>query len=495
MRLLSTSSQMRQLDEHVIRKLGLPGIALMELAAKGVADAVRQHHAEQARRGVVVVCGPGNNGGDGWAVARWLAQWGYPVVIWSPAPPKPGTDAAVMREVALRQGLREVSGLGLAGLVVDALFGTGLTYGRELAEPFAGAVDAIAASDAAVVSVDVPSGLDADNGRICGRAVTADRTVTFGREKLGFFLAQGPDRVGEIQVVDIGLGAAQLDLKTSVAAEMPEASDLAPRWPRRSPSDHKGTLGHLLVIAGSTSMTGAAILACRGALGTGIGKLTLLATRPMMSRLAALPPEVMVLDGGPGDVIERLPSEDELSPFDAVAVGPGLGGGRPLPAALGEALSRAWVSDARPWVADADALPYTRISPAPRVLTPHPGEAARLLGDSTDNVGLDRMAAARRLAPRGVALLKGRYTVIAAEGLVPSINPTGSSALATGGSGDVLTGVIGALLARGVAPRDAARLGAFVHGRAGERLSSRRVDGWGASDIAAEIAPAIAELA
>lgn len=487
MRFASTAVQMRELDRRVIEGLGLPGVALMELAARGVADVVRAHHATDATRGVTIVCGPGNNGGDGWAVARWLRAHGVAVSVWSVGEPRSGTDAAIMRNVARAMGIREVQGVDGAGLVIDAVFGTGLV--RDVEEPYAGAIAKIDRCGAPVVAIDVPSGLESDTGRVLGRCATAVRTVTFGRPKLGMYLGEGPDLCGEIHVVDIGLEAGTPS-DVQAAAEIPDWSDLAPRWPVRRASDHKNSVGHLLVVAGSAAMTGAAILVCRGALAAGIGLVTLVATRSMRARLAGAPPEVMLLDGGEGETLMSLP---DLARYDAVAVGPGLGGGHPLPLGLRDALAEQWATDSRPWIADADALPITGPSSAPRVLTPHPGEAARLLGGTAAYVQADRLGSAQRLATRGTVLLKGRFTVIAAEGWRPSLNPTGSPALATGGTGDVLTGVIGALLARGVPPRDAARLAAFVHGRAGERLSAQRADGWTASDVASEISAAAAE--
>lgn len=489
MRYACTAAQMRERDRRVIGGLGLPGIALMELAVKGVVDVVSAHHAREGQRGVVVVAGPGNNGGDGWAVARWLVARGWPVSVWSVAEPRAGTDAAIMRAVARAMGIREVGSVAGAGLVIDAVFGTGLV--RDVEEPYASAITAMNDAGVPVVAIDLPSGLSSDSGAVMGCSVSAVRTVTFDRPKLGMFLGEGPERCGGVHVVDIGLEAAT-PADEEVSAEIPEWADLAPRWPVRRPSDHKGSTGHLLVVAGSAAMTGAAILVCRGALATGIGLVTLVATRSMRPRLAGAPPEVMLLDGGEGDTVESLP---DLSRYDAIAVGPGLGGGHPLAPALHAALAEHWKTDPRPWIADADALVCTGPSDQPRVLTPHPGEAARLLGGDVASVQADRPGSARRLVERGTVLLKGRFTVVAAEGALPSLNPTGSSALATGGTGDVLTGVIGALLARGVAPRDAARIGAWIHGRAGERLSARRSDGWTASDVAAEIAAAAAEPA
>jgi NAD(P)H-hydrate epimerase len=237
-------------------------------------------------------------------------------------------------------------------------------------------------------------------------------------------------------------------------------------------------------------MAGAAVLVCRGALAAGAGLVTLLAPRGARPRLGSLPAEVMVQDGGPGDRLDRLPAD--LRAYDAIAAGPGLGQRDPLPERLSSELSALWEGERRPVVFDADALPWTGPSRGKeRVLTPHAGEAGRLLGIDASTVEADRAGWARHLAARGTVLLKGRFSLVAAEGFRLSINLTGGPVLATGGTGDVLTGVIGALLARGLTARNAARLGAYVHGRAADRLALRRGEGWRASDVAEEIPAAV----
>ncbi len=483
---LSTAPQVREMDRRVIRDLGLPGVALMELAADAVVRAVLAHHATDARRGVGVVCGPGNNGGDGYAVARRLAALGIPVSLVPFGAPSPGTDAAVMASVAAAAGI-PARDPGRPGLWIDALFGTGLS--RELSDAARALVERMN-DGSPVVAVDLPSGLCSDTGRAWGGVVRATRTVTFARHKLGSWLGVGPDASGVIDVADLGLGAATRADELA-AAFVVEPSDL--RWPVRSRADHKTRAGHLLVVAGSAAMAGAAVLCCLGALAAGAGLVTLAVPDGARSRLGALPPEVMVRSTGPGDLTLGLPAHP---PASALAAGPGLAGGGALPPALLEDLAAAWSRSPLPAVFDADALPAAGDpGPAPRVLTPHPGEAARLLGSSVAAVEADRLGSAARLSARGVALLKGPHTVVAAGGAPPTLNPTGNPALATGGSGDVLTGVIGALLARGVAAPEAARLAAWVHGRAADRLAARRRQGWVASDVASELPAAIEELA
>jgi NAD(P)H-hydrate epimerase len=301
------------------------------------------------------------------------------------------------------------------------------------------------------------------------------------------WLRDGPERCGEVEVVDLGYDAVP-DAGALATAEVPDAADLT--WPRRRRADHKRKSGHLLVVAGSAAMAGAAVLVCRGALAAGAGLVTLCAPRGARSRLGSLVPEVMVLDGGPGDRLEGLPSD--LRAFDAIAAGPGVGAREALPERLASDLATLWAGDRRPAVFDADALLCTGPSRmAERVLTPHAGEAGRLLGIDASTVEADRVGWARHLAARGTVLLKGPFSLVAAEGTRLSINPTGGPVLASGGTGDVLTGIIGALLARGLAARDAARVGAFVHGVAADRLAGRRKEGWRASDVAREIPAAV----
>jgi len=470
----------------MIAELGLPGAALMEVAARGVAGSIHRRYEAARKKGVVVVCGGGNNGGDGWAVARWLHGWGWPVGVIEAGTPADGTDAALHRGVALRAGVTQLPEWKSAGLVVDAVFGTGLS--RAIEGRAAELLRRVGAQRAPIVAVDLPSGLDADTGvaqDLCPRAAL---TVTMGRAKLGMWLRDGPERCGEVEVVDLGYDAVP-ESGSLAGAEIPDAPDLA--WPRRKRTDHKRKSGHLLVVAGSAAMAGAAVLACRGALAAGAGLVTLCAPRGARGRFASLPPEVMMLEGGAGDRLEGLPTD--LRAFDAIAAGPGLGAREALPERLASALTAVWRSDRRAVVFDADALPCTGPSRnAQRILTPHAGEAGRLLGIDASTVEADRVGWARHLTPRGTVVLKGPFSLVATEGHRVSINPTGGPVLASGGTGDVLTGIVGALLARGVPARDAARLATFVHGVAADRLALRRKDGWRASDVAKEIPAAVA---
>jgi hydroxyethylthiazole kinase-like uncharacterized protein yjeF len=488
MRPVCGADEVRELDRRAIEVLGIPGAALMETAGHAVAEAARRRFGREAAAGVAVVCGPGNNGGDGYVAARWLRGWGVPVHTWSLAPKSSG-DAAVHRRAALAAGVPEQDGLGRCGLIIDAMFGTGLQ--RPLVGLYEEAVVRMDAHPAPVLAVDLPSGIHSDTGAELGASAAAALTLALGRHKRGLLCGAGAARAGEVEVVDLGFDAVSREAK----AELPEAADLAPLWPVRAPDAHKRGSGHLLVIAGSAPMAGAAVLCCRGALAAGVGLVTLVVPRGALVRLGGLPPEVMVQVAGAGDLVElgRMP---ELSPYTAVAVGPGLGGGEALPPHTELSIAGLWAQAALPVVFDADALGVIRGAPkGPRVITPHPGEAGRMLRTTSDAVQADRFAAVARLAAPGVvALLKGRHTLVAADAGPISVNPTGGPALAVGGSGDVLTGVVGALLARGCSARDAARLGAWVHGAAGDRLAARRGEGWTAGDVATELPWAVEEL-
>ena len=477
---VSSAAEVRAMDAAVIEGLGLPGVALMELASRAVAEQVR-HHPASTRGEVLVVCGPGNNGGDGWAAARWLHGWGLQVRVWPVAGPA-SQDAKLMAMVAQAAGVPVGEGLGASTLVVDAVLGTGLS------SPVRESVDAvlrqIGEHGAPVVAVDLPSGLHADTGEALGAVPTAESTVTFARAKRGLYAGQGPSLAGKVVVADIGLSAAT-PRTARRGAGLLEAHDLS--WPRLPADGHKGIAGHVAVVAGSQAMAGAAVLACRGALAGGAGRVTLFTAKGALPRLAALPPEVMVRLSG-GEVLHELP---QLDGFDAVVVGPGLGGGDALSDGLHAHLVAWWRDAPVATVFDADALVCTGPSPAKhaRVLTPHPGEAGRLLGRSSREVQRDRYAAARSLAARGVVLLKGQYTLID-DGNFVAINPTGSPALATGGTGDVLAGLVGALLGRGVAAPVAAGTAAYVHGLAGDAVGR----GATASQVADRLVAAAAAL-
>ncbi len=451
MRPVATAAEMRAADKAT-SALGLPSIALMELAAHEV---VARWRALGAAEPVTVLTGPGQNGGDGWAIARRLHLSGATVAVWPGSDPGSG-DASLMASVAQAAGVPVVKAPHPTGWIVDAAFGTGLS--RDLDAAWIERFEACRGRK--VLAVDLPSGLCSETGRVRGAALRATATVTFGAFKRGLVCGAGPDLAGDVIVADIGLG------RFPTAAKTPEFGDLT--WPRRVDDAHKGA--HVAVWAGSDAMAGAAALCCRAALVAGAGLVTLV-WAGQRSALRALPPEVMVADTLP---LKR--------PAAAWAVGPGLG--QLSPTAV-QAMVSLWTSAPEPIVADADALTHVAWLPGqgPRVITPHAGEAARLLGVGSEDVDQDRFGAVARLGPAStVSLLKGRHTLIrSTEGI--AVVRKGHPCLATGGSGDVLTGLIGGLLARGVPAALAALLAADAAAAAGERLGVRKAEGWRASDI------------
>ncbi len=449
---LFSAEAMRRVDAEAVRR-GYPSLLLMEAAGRAVAEVVHRLHPG-AR--VLVLAGKGNNGGDGLAAARWLAEWGHRVEVRA-AEGQRG-DAAVMREALAVYGI-EPRPLFPAGdpagydLVVDALFGTGLT--RPLVGPWAEVVERLNASGVAVVSVDLPSGVPFTPH------VVARATVALAGLKTENVFSPGRDAGGELWLAPIGMPRAAFEAAGALPELLlPEA--LAPLFPRRSANAHKGSVGRVLVAGGFRTYVGAPALAALGAYRAGAGLVTL-----------AHPGEAPV-DPVPEVVRLPLPSwdPDMLAGARAEAVAVGMGTGPAGPEA-----ARAVLSLELPAVLDADALhpgvleAYQKAG-VPAVATPHPGEAARLLERSPSEIGADPLGSARELAARYpglVFVLKGGPSVIAA-GEALFVNTTGNPAMATGGMGDVLSGVIAALLAAGLAPLDAARLGVFWHGAAGDQV-------------------------
>jgi hydroxyethylthiazole kinase-like uncharacterized protein yjeF len=511
MRLVS-AADMRALDARTIAQ-GTPGLVLMERAGRAAARAARARLGR--RRGpVVVACGRGNNGGDGFVAARLLRAEGRRVEVWLlGSEDAVRGDAAAMLARWRRTGGRPrpletaadvetfAAHCRRAVLVVDALFGTGLN--APLVGMAANVVDAINRAGAAVLAIDVPSGLSSDTGQPLGLAVRAAATVTFGLPKIGLCVPPGNEYAGELRVADIGLAAPLAD-EERTAVELLEAPVVGGLLAPRASTAHKGTFGHVLVVAGSRGKLGAGLLAAEGAARGGAGLTTLAVPASLQPLVDGRVAEVMTAgigDGGAG--IVEPPDEAELAALvrgrTAVVCGPGLGPGVG-PRALVEALLR--VAEV-PMVLDADglnAVAGTRLLEGrrcPVVLTPHPGEMARLLGGTTTDVQADRLGVARRFADEHgvVVVLKGAGTVLAAPDGRCAISPTGNPGLATGGSGDVLAGVVGGLLAQGLAPFEAASFGVFAHGRAADAIAERRgTVGLLARDLLAELPGTVAAL-
>ena len=501
------AATMRALDRHTISVLGVPGELLMESAGRAVAEAVLAERADGAGP-VLIVCGAGNNGGDGFVVARHLQLLGVPVrVSLVGERRKLRGDAASNATRLEKLGVAIATGAlrtANAAVIVDALFGTGLD--RVIRGAPAAAIRRINAArpGARVVAVDLPSGLDADTGQMHGIAVQADLTVTIGLPKMG--LAQEPGRAlaGRVLVARIGIS----DTAPGVAydAELWTRDAAARALPARPATGHKGHFGHALVVAGSRGKTGAAALAAEAAARSGAGLVTIACPSSCNEILEVKCTEMMtapVADTADGGFAAAAlaPLLALVRERDAVAFGPGVGRDAEV-----QKLARDFsVRCSRPLVLDADglfpfagtALAALKTRKAATILTPHPGEAARLLGVTAAAINSDRVAAARRIATQAesVVILKGAATVIAAPDGRSALNPTGGPALGSGGTGDVLTGIVVALLAQGVPTFEAAALGAWVHGFAGDRMTSRLGrSGVLASEVAAALPGAFEAL-
>lgn len=505
--LLLTRTEMQAADRRAIEELEIPSLQLMERAGQGVAAAVEEHLAEETGP-VVILCGKGNNGGDGLVAARLLAAGGHAVDVWLAAETDELTGDAgtnwqrlldeapeLAGEVAIHElGSGRVSPGALAeawrpaGVVVDALFGTGMTGAPR--EPGASLIAAMNLSGRPVVAVDIPSGVGSDDGRVDGEAVLAVETVTMAYPKLGLLLHPGRAHCGAIRVADIGIPPTAV---TGRERER-ELFCLDHRWallhlPPRPLDAHKGHFGRVAIVAGSAGMMGAGRLACTAAYRAGAGLVRYVAPESLLAVAHSGRDEIMVTpipDDGAGRFVpgDLRALEEVYAWSDVVALGPGLGTAAETDAFFAEAIESA--DENRTLVVDADGLNLLAADPerraawaGPAVLTPHPGEAARLLGSATGQIAGDRLAAAVELARRyrAVAVLKGAPTVIADGGRKVALCPLGNPGMGSGGTGDVLTGVIAALLGQGLEPFEAAALGVYLHSLAAD-LAACDVGEW-----------------
>ena len=450
---------------------GTPAEVLMDRAGRAVARAVIDVVERRYGSKVVIVCGKGNNGGDGFVAARALVREGLSVRCLSVGDVASSTGAAAHHYEKWLAGGGTVEPFEVDELVgdiaVDAIFGTGF---RGIAEGEASqAIEALTRFPGPVVAVDIPSGVDGATGRCEGPCVDADVTVAMGAEKIGTAVGEGGERAGAVVVAEIGIPV------TDAVAQMVEGPDVAEALPERSQGSHKRSSGTVVVLAGSDSMPGAALLTCRAALRAGSGYVNLATTDGVRSAAAETIPEVVSVLASDSDVltsdaIER--AKPALEKADALAVGPGLSTGSGQRALIERIVREVDL----PFVADADALNVLAEDPAiladrraPAVLTPHPAELARLLAVDTARVQKDRVAAASEAATRFgcVVVLKGHRTVVASPDGEVVVDPAGGPELATAGTGDVLTGVVAAYLAAGLDPFTAAWVSTFVHGTAG----------------------------
>ncbi len=512
MRIL-TAQAMREVDRRAIEELSIPSLVLMENAALGVVDALAESFPE-ARR-IAVFCGPGNNGGDGFAVGRHLAVRGYDLELFLVTGRRPPSgDAAVELEICRRMGLavKDVSSgahlgkalevAGTCDLVVDALFGTGL--GRPLGGHFGELVIGLSSLGVPCLAVDLPSGLDASSPHPPGPYLQAEQTVTFAAPKVAHIFPPAAEAVGELVVTDLGIPP---DLVADAPGDLSllEAQTLSGLLSSRPAEGHKGTFGHLLLVAGSPGKAGAAILAARGAVRGGAGLVTVAVPEPLRDLVDGGSLETMTLGlpAGSGGTLATEALPDLVAAAvgkSAAAVGPGLGEEAQTPEVIRDLALRLEL----PLVLDADGLNAFagRLEdlagrPAATILTPHPGELGRLLSWPTGRVVEERLEAVREAArrSRSVVVLKGHRTLVADPGTGVWVNTTGNPGMATGGSGDVLTGLLGALLAQGYDAVDAACLGVYVHGAAGDRVAAEQgPEALAAGDLAAALGGAFGEL-
>ena len=499
---LVSAEQMRGLDRHTIGDLGVPGEVLMESAGRAVVESVLALRSDDAP--VVLVCGAGNNGGDGLVAARHLHQLGVPVrVVLLGDPARLRGDAAANAKRARAVGLDfegERWRAPHAGVLVDAIFGTGLA--RDVSGAPATSIERINGArtrdPVRVLAVDLPSGICSDTGQVRGAAVEADATLTLGLPKLGLLLPPGRAHAGCIEVARIGIADEAPGVRS--AAEVWTRAGVGARLPARPLAGHKGTFGHALIVAGSEGKTGAAALAAEGASRIGAGLVTIGCPAGVHDILEVKCTEAMT-SPLPDTQNRGLAASAEQGVLalaatrDAVGLGPGIGRDEEtleLVRAVTKRLEAPLALDADGLIAFAGDLALLEGRRAPTVLTPHPGEAAALLGSSAAEVNADRPAAARELAAStgATVLLKGAATLTASAGGDIVVNPTGGPILGSGGTGDVLLGLVAGLLAQGETPEAAAALAAYVHGAAADGFAEPLGD---AGLLAGELASAVPE--
>ncbi len=479
---LYRAEQVRELDRIAIEELGIPGATLMERAGVAAFDELRC--AWPAARRLSIVCGPGNNGGDGFVLARHAAAAGFRVRVGLLG------DAARLRGDALRahDRMRDSSAeaqpyaadiLDGADVIVDALFGTGLD--RDVEGAWAACIEDMNASPAPILAIDIPSGLNADTGRVLGDCVSAEVSVSFIGLKQGMFTGDARNCCGRVVFDQLGVPPALYE-RIPASVRRADLASLHGILGKRRRSDHKGSFGHVLIIGGDSGFAGAARMAGEGAARSGAG-LTSIATRAAHAGvLASQRPELMC---------HGIEDSKSLAPLleraTVVAVGPGLGRG-----AWGKEMLGAALAASQPLIIDADALSLlaefaldTDRGAQPRIMTPHPGEAGRLLACSPREIEADRFAAASAIAQRygATVVLKGAGTLVCESGASTWVCEGGNPGMGSGGMGDVLTGIIAALLAQGLPPAVASRAGAVVHAAAADLAAADGERGLLAGDL------------
>ena len=496
-----TAHTMQDIDKRTIDEFGIPGLKLMENAGRSCSDEIIAHHGVKGR--AVVIAGKGNNGGDGFVIARLLSQRGWDIKVYVMAGRDQISGDAAINLERLPQDIihycphegqlpaLHMEHIFQADVIVDALLGTGLR--SNIAGVYMEAIELINASGRPVVAVDIPSGIHGTTGRVLGDAVRAATTVTFAFAKLGHVLYPGAEHTGKLVIVDIGIPHQLMDSATGY--DFLNDDFIRPMLRRRDRLAHKGQFGHCLIVAGSLGKTGAAALTANSAVRAGSGLVTLAVAESLHRILEIKTTEVMTVplpDSNSGYLTSSAfqTIEKQLPGKDAVAIGPGLDR-RPGTTSLIQTIIE---SVALPLVIDADGLNalaedvtvLRRKKSATVVLTPHPGEMARLLGTSIPDVEAIRISVAQEFARNfGVYLvLKGARTIIASPAGTAAINGSGNPGMATGGMGDVLTGIVTSLLGQGYSGWDACRMGVFIHGYAADMVSEEKGEiGINATDV------------
>ena len=522
---LPKAHEMQMLDRCAIDDFGIPGIVLMENAGLGTVLMMEKELGPARDHFAIIFIGPGNNGGDGLVIGRHLHQRGCEAIFFFLVHPDElkgdaATNLNIIRLLKLPfhviDNARRVQTIPVlfkqiesrgkpCYAVIDALFGTGLT--REISGHFAAAIDLINRPDFAhnvpIVAVDIPSGMDSDSGRIFGKSVKAKLTATFGCAKPGQIMHGGSEFTGKLHIIDIGI-PPEVFHKTAIPTEL-ITEDIATYWLgnlAREKSSHKGSHGHLLILAGSVGKTGAAILAAKGALRSGCGLVSLCVpydlnaifeTSLVEAMTIPLPTSASIINMSDLPVIKR-----HLKGKKAVVLGPGVGTDK----RTADLVLNLYHTLTLPIVLDADALniladhkSQLRTPAGPRILTPHPGELARLIDTTTGEIQNNRLQAARTASAafngdkdgNVIIVLKGDGTIIASSDGNAMINTSGNPGMATGGMGDVLSGIIGALICQGFSCLQAAGAGVFLHGTAGDDLYQKTGYGYTATELSDNI--------
>jgi len=488
---LMTPAQMRDLDEEAINKYNIPSILLMEHAAYNVFMDIKARYSNHT---IIIVCGPGNNGGDGFALARQIKTWSDNKVkiLMLSRPSGLSEDGMVYYNICKKLNIEIIQivsenlelaykAIRSAEVIVDALFGTGLS--RKVEGLYAEIIDQINKSSAYTISIDIPSGIDGDTGKVKGIGVQADKTITFALPKIGLYVYPAIDYTGEIKIVDIGIPQSIID-RVETGFYTIEKEDMKKLLPDRLTRSNKGTYGKVLVIGGQIGMSGAVALTSKAALKVGAGIVTAAVPRAIHDIMEQKLTEVLTvpLEDNAGHISRNADKQirELIEKYDVIAIGPGIGRSKDI-----ESILLIVLSSDKPCVIDADALYFlkdmleiVKRRKAPVIITPHPGEMARLTGLTIEAILDNPLATTYKFVKENnmITVLKIERTVVGdTEGNI-YINRGGNSGMAKGGSGDILTGTIAGLLAQKMIPKDAARLGVYLHARSADIMKTLKTE-------------------